>query len=469
MEILGKTVTQLRSLIEAKKLSKKEIFEYFLNRAKKHNEKLNAFLSLIDYESEINNSVTVQGEDALEGIPVAVKDNFNTKNVRTTAASKVLRNFVPPFNATVVRKILKKGGKILGKTNMDAWAHGSSTETSFFGPTKNPWDLSRVPGGSSGGSAAAVSAYLSPVAIGSETGGSIRQPAAWCGVIGFKPSYGRVSRFGLIAMASSTDSPGVLSLSVEDAALMLGVLAGKDKYDATTSSKDVPNYEEMLQADRKMVIGVAEDYLKEVDDSIKKAFEKVVAVFKKNGHSIKKIKLLDPKYAISVYTIIQRAEVSSNLARFDGIRYGEGRDSFGKEAKKRIMLGSYVLSEGYYDAYYLQAQKVRTKIIQDFSTAFKDVDLILSPVVPSVAMRLGEYKKYPFFGELIDRFNEPAAVAGLPAISFPVGLDKEELPLALQLIGNLFEEERVLQGAYFLEKKTNFFDVIKKGVERWKD
>jgi aspartyl-tRNA(Asn)/glutamyl-tRNA(Gln) amidotransferase subunit A len=460
-DILGKSVVELLDLLEKKKISSAELFQYFLRRIKKYNPKLNAFITILNDVQLIN--------QLDRKVPVAVKDNFCTKGVRTTASSKVLDNFIPPYESTVTRRLWENNFFLLGKTNMDAWAHGSSTETSDYGPTKNPWDLTRTPGGSSGGSAAAVAAYLAPVAVGSETAGSIRQPAAWCGVIGLKPTYGRVSRYGLIAMGSSLDCPGPLTRTVEDAALLLSVLAGKDPYDATTAEVDVPNYWESLKERKKMKIGVAEEYFDGVETEIKKGVFRCIDILKRMGHKIKKVKLLHPKYAISVYTIVQRAEVSSNLARYDGIRYGNNRHYFGEEAKRRIMLGTYTLSHGYYDAFYKKAQKVRQLIIEDFNRVFKDVGVIVSPTTPITALKLGEWEKYPFFGELMDVLNEPAAVAGLPAISLPVGLDSKKLPIGMQIIGRHFDEEGILNLAYQLEKETDFFGVTKTCLKKYKD
>ncbi len=451
MDLKGKTLTELKGLLKKKEISDVELFSYFTERIKKYDGELNSFLT-------INKG---------NGFPIAVKDNFLTEGIQTTAASKVLNNYISPYSATVVERLLQAGFAVLGKTNMDAWAHGSSTETSDYGPSKNPWDLTRAPGGSSGGSAVAVSAYLTPAAIGSETAGSIRQPAAWCGVIGLKPTYGRVSRYGVVAMGSSFDCPGPITLSVEDSALILEIIAGKDPYDATTSSKSVPQYSKSLERETMYKIGVPEEYLKNLEDSLRKRVLESIEVFKKMGHEIKTIKLLEPKYSISVYTILQRAEVSSNLARYDGIRFGNGRDFFGTEAKRRIMLGTYTLSHGYYDAYYKKAQKVRTLIIEDFKKAFKNVDFILAPTTPITALKLGEFEKYPFFGEMMDVLNEPAAVAGIPAINLPAGFDKENLPVGIQLMGNYFDEERLLNISHQFEKDTNFFDVIKEGVENY--
>jgi len=457
--LLGKSVTEILALIKNKKISSQEIIDYFLRRIEKYDQKLNAY-------------VTVNKSSNLSKIkvPIAVKDNFCTCGIRTTASSKVLENFVPPYESTVTKRLIESYFFILGKTNMDAWAHGSSTETSDFGPTKNPWDLSRCSGGSSGGSAAAVSSYLAPVAIGSETAGSIRQPASWSGVIGLKPTYGRVSRYGLIAMASSFDCPGPLTLTTEDAAFILRIIAGKDEFDVTTAQNAVPDYVKSLRKKKKFVIGITEEYLNGIDEEIKEAFYQLLKILEKLGHQIKKINLLSPKYSISVYTIIQRAEVSSNLARYDGIRYGNDRTFFGSEAKRRIMLGTYVLSYGYYEAYYKKAQKVRTLIIEDFRKVFQEVDMILAPTTPITALRLGEFEKYPFFGEMMDVLNEPAAIAGICAISFPFGLTKKEnLPIGLQLMGRWFEEENVLNLTYQIEKETDFLGVIKKGLKNYPD
>ncbi len=457
MKLLGKSLLELKKLLEDKEISNKELRDYFLKRVRKYNPALNSL-------------ITVSSEKAHPtGVPLAIKDNFCTKGIRTTASSKVLDNFIPPYESTVTQRLLNHGLSILGKTNLDAWAHGSSTETSDYGPTKNPWDLSRVPGGSSGGSAAAVSAYISPAAIGSETAGSIRGPAAWCGVVGLKPTYSRVSRYGVIAMGSSLDCPGPLTQNIEDAAYLLGIIAGKDLYDATTSSLPAQNYLKELNLKNKLTIGVTDEYFEGVDAETKRMVDKSIAIFKKNGHKIKKIKLLSPQYAISVYTIIQRAEVSSNLGRYDGIRYGNARNYFADEAKRRVMLGTYTLSYGYYDAYYKKAQKVRTLIIEDFKNVFKDVDVIVAPTMPTSAFRLGEFEKYPFFGELMDVLAEPGAVSGIPAISIPIGLDAKNLPVGLQIMGNYFNEQTILSLAYQFEKETNYFGVIKKGFANYKD
>lgn len=462
MELLGKTVKQLRDLIVKKEISIDEVSDFFVKRIEKYNPKLNVYLTTVKNEKKLE-----QGK--LYGIPLAIKDNFCTKGIRTTASSKVLDDFVPPYESTVTDRLKKSGALLLGKTNLDAWAHGSSTETSDYGPTKNPWDLSRSPGGSSGGSAVAVSAYLAPAAIGSETAGSIKQPASWTGVVGLKPTYGRVSRYGVVAMESSLDCPGPLTTNVEDAALILEVIAGKDPYDATSSAVKTVDYSKNLEKKEIMTIGISEDYFEGVDNETKGKVTDAIKIFEKMGHNIKKVKLISPKYAISVYTVIQRSGVSSNLGRYDGVRYGYERKEFGEEAKRRIMLGTYTLSAGYYDAYYKKAQKVRTLIIEDFKNIFKEVDVIIAPTTPITALKLGEFKKYPFFGELMDQLNEPGAIAGIPGINIPVGLDKNNLPVGAQILGNYFNEETILNLAYQFEKETDFFGVIKKGIKRYSD
>ena len=459
--LFGKSLIGLQNLIKDKKVTSQEVFDYFAKRSKKYNDKLNAYLTLTENANSLNGD--------LEGIPLAVKDNFCTKGIRTTASSKVLDNFIPQYESTVAKKLKEAGSSLLGKTNMDAWAHGSSTETSDYGPTKNPWDVTRAPGGSSGGSATAVSAHLAPAAIGSETAGSIRQPASWCGVVGLKPTYGRVSRYGVIAMGSSFDCPGPLTQTVEDSAYILKIIAGRDQFDATSSDEKVPDYESQMKEKKTYTIGIPEEYFEGLDKDVERKVNDSIEIYKKMGHSVKKVSLLSPKYSISVYTILQRSEVSSNLGRYDGIRYGNDRITFGQEAKRRIMLGTYTLSHGYYDAFYKKAQKIKTLIIQDLQRVFKEVDLIMAAPTPITALKLGEFEKYPFFGETMDVLNEAAAVAGTPAISVPCGLDSNGLPVGLQIMGNYFDEGNILNAAHQFEKETNFFDVIKKGREKYRD
>ena len=461
--ILGKSIIELQELLQKKVISTSEINSYFSKRIKKYDTKINSFVTTTDHASTNDNS----GE--LAGIPLAIKDNFCTKGIRTTASSKLLDTFIPPYNSTVVKKLIDNGAKILGKTNMDAWAHGSSTETSDYGPTKNPFDLTCVPGGSSGGSSAATAAYLTPASIGSETAGSIRLPAAWCGMVGLKPTYGRVSRYGVVAMGSSLDCPGPITRTVADAALLLRIISGYDMFDATSSKNTVEEYDKNLNLNKNITIGISDEYYENVNNEIKVATEKAIKILEKLGHNVKKVKLISPKYAISVYTIIQRAEVSSNLARYDGVRYGGNRSEFGSEAKRRIILGTYTLSHGYYDAFYKKAQKVRTLIMQDFEKVFKEVDVLIAPSTPVTALKLGEWEKYPFFGETMDVLNEPAAVAGIPAINIPSGLDSKGLPIGLQIVGSHFNETLLLQLAHQFEKETNFFDVTTRVLENYKD
>jgi aspartyl-tRNA(Asn)/glutamyl-tRNA(Gln) amidotransferase subunit A len=346
---------------------------------------------------------------------------------------------------------------LLGKTNMDAWAHGSSTETSDFGPTKNPWNSDHLPGGSSGGAAASVAADEAVAAIGSETAGSIRQPASWCGVVGLKPTYGRVSRYGVVAMGSSLDSPGPITKTVEDSALLLQVLAGVDPMDATTAPNDVPNYLSNINRDIKgLKIGVSDDYFEGVDEEVKAKINEGIKALEKLGASVKKIKLFSPKYSIAVYTIIQRAEVSSNLARLDGIRYGHDRSFFAEEAKRRIMLGTYALSSGYYDQYYNKALKVRTIIIDDFKKAFQDVDVIIGPTSPTTALPIGATEGQAMFGELADMLVEPSSIAGLSGINVPAGFSKNGLPIGMDIIGPQFGEEIVLRVGQSYERGTEW-------------
>ncbi|MFH1648568.1 MAG: Asp-tRNA(Asn)/Glu-tRNA(Gln) amidotransferase subunit GatA [Patescibacteria group bacterium] len=402
--------------------------------------------------------VKVFEERPLLGIPYACKDNFSTKGIKTTASSNVLKEYIPPFESTVTRRLNEAGAILLGKTNMDAFAHGSSTETSDFFKTKNPWDLNKVPGGSSGGSAAAVASDMCIFAMGSETAGSVRGPASWCGTTGLKPSYGRVSRYGVVAMASSTDSPGPLTKSVDDAALVLSVIAGKDPLDATSSPERTSNYLSEIQKFnlKGLKIGKPKSYFDlDLEYGVRQRVEEACDVFEKLGAEIVGMDLLSPKYSIAVYTILQRSEVSSNLARLDGIRYGNDRSNFGFEAKKRIMLGTYALSSGYYDAYYAKAQKVRTLVIDDFNKAFEKVDLLIAPSMPCVALDLGESEKSSMFGELMDVLTEPSSIAGICGISIPVGI-ADNMPVGAMLMANMHEEEKILGAAKVFQSSTDF-------------
>jgi len=448
------TISSLLNSYRAKKRHPKEVVEKLFAQLEKHNPKLNAYLTFNKLAIKEAAKIT-QFERPLAGIPIAIKDNFCTTGLRTTASAKLLDNFIPPYDATVITRLKQAGAIIIGKTNMDAWAHGSSTETSDYGTTKNPYDYQRVPGGSSGGSAAAVAAGLPPFAMGSETAGSIRLPAAWCGVVGLKPTYGRVSRYGVIAMGSSLDSPGPLTRSVADAALILQVIAGHDRFDATSSTEAVPNYLSPSTIKHKLTIGISDDYFEGVDKRVVEQFWAAMKIFEKLGHTLKKIKLINPKYSISIYTILQRAEVSSNLCRFDGIRFGHPRSAFSQQAKRRMMLGAFALSSGYYDAYYLKAQKARTLILNNFKEEFTKVDLIAAPTTPTPALKIGESENNPMFGEIMDQLVEASSIAGLPGISLPVGLTAG-LPVGIQLIGPWFSEKKLVDLSLEFEQETQF-------------
>lgn len=464
------TVEESRKKLDAKEISSVELTKACLDSIAKQEPDLHAFVtvlsedalksaSLADKELSLLTS-SFSLDKPLLGIPVSLKDNFLTKGTRTTASSKVLDGFIPPFDCTVTKKLKEAGAVIIGKNNMDAWAHGSSTETSDYGPTHNPWDLSKLPGGSSGGTAAAVSANEVIGGIGSETAGSIRQPASWCGVIGFKPTYGRVSRYGVVAMEASLDSPGPLSKTVRDSAIMLGVIAGHDVLDATTPDIAVPNYLADLSSNIKgLRIGLPKEYfMKESQAGINDMVMKSAKQLESLGATLVEVNLMDPKFGIADYTIIQRAGVSSNLSRYDGVRYGNDRTYFGKEAKRRVMLGSYALSSGYYDAYYKRAQQVRMLLKQDFDRIFSQVDLIMSPTAPSTALPIGSTLNEAMFGELSDLLIEGSSLAGLTAVNIPVGL-LGGLPVGAQIIGNHFQEQQVLNAAYAYEQKVNWKEI----------
>lgn len=446
-------IAQAQQGLRAKKFSSLELTKACLDQIHKGNPDLNVFLSINDNAEK--EAAKADINLPLGGIPIAVKDNFLTIGLPTTASSKVLENYIPSYESTVTQKLKQAGAVIIGKTNMDAWAHGSSTETSDYGPTLNPWDTQRLPGGSSGGSAAAVSADMCLAAIGSETAGSIRQPAAWCGVTGLKPTYGRVSRYGVIAMASSTDSPGPLTKTVADSAHILSLIAGHDPYDATTSPAPVPDYTRSQKLTSRLKIGFPKEYLQVIQPDILPQIMEAINALKQMGHDVEDMSLIHPKYSIGVYTIVQRSEVSSNLARYDGIRYGQGRSSFGSEAKRRIMLGTYALSSGYYDQYYAKAQKVRTLIIQDFQKAFSQYDLIIDPPSPTAALLLGAAAKSPMFGEMQDILVEPSSIAGLSGISLPAGLSNG-LPVGFGLIAPQFAEEKLLAVSAQFQQATNY-------------
>ncbi len=454
--------------LKSKKFSSRELLADCFTQIEKLDPQLRVFITIVKDEAlkkadEADVLISKDGENAfvakpLLGIPYVGKDNFSTKGIQTTASSKVLEGYIPPFESTVTKRLNDAGAILIGKANMDAFAHGSSTETSDFFTTLNPWDITKVPGGSSGGSAAAVAAHMCTFAVGSETGGSIRGPASWCGVTGLKPSYGRVSRYGIVAMASSTDCPGPVTKTALDSAFILKIIAGKDPLDATTTAEPVSNYfDEALKFSLKGVkIGRPASYFEiDLEDGVKEKVDKAIDVFKELGAEIVDVDMLSPKYAISVYTILQRSEVSSNLARLDGIRYGNDRTAFGFEAKKRIMLGTYTLSSGYYDAYYAKAQKVRTLIINSFNEAFEKCDLLIAPSMPCVALDVGESSNSPMFGELMDVLNEPSCISGNPGVTVPCGFYKG-LPVGVQIMGKMNEESAILGAVARYQEATDF-------------
>ncbi|KKT49178.1 MAG: Glutamyl-tRNA(Gln) amidotransferase subunit A [Candidatus Collierbacteria bacterium GW2011_GWC2_44_18] len=457
------TIKEVHEGYRSKSFSCVDLVKHFLSRIEKYNPKLNVFLALnpnaIAQAAAIDKEIAEKGIDReLLGIPMAIKDNFLTIGISTTASSHILEGYMPQYESSVTSKLLAAGAIFLGKTNMDSFAHGSSTETSDFGPTHNPWNPDKLPGGSSGGSAAAVSAQLATAALGSETAGSIRQPAAWCGVTGFKPTYGRAGRYGCIAMASSTDSPGPIAKTVADAALVAKVISGQDPFDATTSPAPVENYPTFLNnKDLKGVkIGMVKEYLlTDMRDDVKKLILDAAEKFRSLGAIVEEVSLMDPKYAIGVYTVVQRSEVSSNLARFDGIRFGHTRDSFCEETKRRIMLGTYTLSSGYYDAYYKKAQAVRTKMIDQFAEIFKTYDAVIGAVSPGPALSLGATKNQPMFGEMEDILVEQSSVAGLTSAGVPCGF-VDGLPIGLQITCDQFQESKALMIADCYQRNTDF-------------
>ncbi len=461
-------INGLKELIHAD--SSEEIVAEYLERIEAS--KLNAFITVAK-ESALLRAKEIDAEDndgALAGIPVAIKDNISTKGIQTTCASKILKGYIPPYDAHVIERLKDAGAVIIGKTNMDEFAMGTSTETSFFGVTKNPWDTDRVPGGSSGGSAAAVAADLSPIALGSDTGGSVRCPASFCGVVGLKPTYGVVSRFGLIAYANSLEQIGTFAASVRDVAVLLDVIAGYDVRDSTSVDSN-RGYLSALENDvRGLKIGVPHEYFGEgTDEHVEKAVWDAIHTLEDLGASRMDVSMPHTKYALSAYYIIAMSEASSNLARFDGMRYGlrledsdwhttssqVRGDGFGDEVKRRILLGTYALSAGYHDKYYLKALKVRTLIKQDFERAFRDVDVLIAPTMPYPAFRLGEKIDDPLSLYLADVDTVPINLAGVPSISVPCGFS-EGLPIGMQIIGKHFDEASVLRTAYLFEENTDF-------------
>ncbi len=459
------TLTETIQKLKAKEISHAELYRDIHDAIAEKNEQLNIYLAL---DPQAVAKAEKKLDTPLAGAPIAVKDNFLTIGLATTASSSVLAGFLPPYESTVSRKLRDAGGVIVGKTNMDAWAHGSSTETSDFGPTKNPRNPEYLPGGSSGGSAAAVAADMCVAALGSETAGSIRQPAAWSGVVGFKPTYGRVSRAGIVAMGSSLDSPGPMGKTVADTAFLLTQICGKDQYDATTSDIPGKDYGKSLKKGVKgMRIGICYiDHPKLAGTPVALAVKKAGTLFEELGahvemvalaQRIKKNTILTPDWAIGVYTVVQRSEVSSNLARYDGIRFGGDRSNFGEEAKRRIMLGTFTLSRGYADKYYTRAQQVRSLYIQNYHELFEHYDILISPTSPGFAQKLGATRGNPMFGELEDMLLEPSSIAGLAGMSVPCFHDPvTNLSLGLNVVGDQWQEEKVLRAAYAFEQNSDW-------------
>ncbi|TSC92593.1 MAG: aspartyl-tRNA(Asn)/glutamyl-tRNA (Gln) amidotransferase subunit A [Candidatus Berkelbacteria bacterium Licking1014_7] len=475
------TIDKIRRGLDRKDFSVVELIKSYISRAKKLNPKLNVFitenfdlaLEKARQADERRQKNEILGE--LDGVPVAIKDAICVKNILTTAGSKILQNYYPPYSATVIEKLESAGAIIFGKTNLDAFAHGSSTENSDFGPSKNPWDLSRVPGGSSGGSAVAVSASLAPAALGSDTGGSIRLPASFCGITGFKPTYGAVSRYGLIAMASSFDQIGPMASSAQECRQIFEVISGRDQRDATSFDvKDANNTNKKFNQLANMTIGLPKEYFTpfreksltgladEIDSDVKQVIKKAIAILQNQGAKIVNVSLPNSKYGLAVYYIVQPTEVASNLARYDGILFGKTREYFGQEAKRRIMLGTFTSSAGYVQKYYHTAQKVRELIKQDFDKVFEKVDMIISPVSPTPAFKFGEKVEDPLKMYLSDILTVPVNPAGLPAISAPAGFVKREgkdLPVGMQIIGAQKADYKILEVVEKYQEITDWHNI----------
>ena len=478
MQLYELTIHELRKLLDKGETTAAEVTESIYQRIKKVEPKVAAYLSLAEERAmEEAHGWDKQGfgdrTKPLAGVPLAVKDVICTKGIRTSCGSKILANFVPPYDATVVLRLKEAGCILLGKTNMDEFAMGSSNENSAFGPTRNPWNVKYIPGGSSGGSAAAVAADECIGAVGSDTGGSIRQPASHCGVVGFKPTYGRISRYGLVAFASSLDQIGPITKDVRDAALLLQAIAGYDQNDSTSVPREVPNYvQNLLEGLKGVTLGIPREYFIEgLDPEVERAVQNGIRTLEGLGAKSVEVTLPHTEYGVAAYYIIAPAEASSNLARYDGVKYGhrnrEGKtlmemyrrsrsQGFGAEVKRRIMLGTYVLSAGYYDAYYKKALQVRTLIRQDFLKVFEQCQVLVTPVAPTAAFPLGEKVNDPLQMYLSDVFTLPASLAGIPGISIPCGFTSAGLPIGLQIMAPHFEEGLALRVAYNLEQNTDF-------------
>ena len=480
MKLNELTITQAHDGLKKKDFSSVELTKACLDQIKKTEPIFHSFITLTE-KAALEQAKTVDHQadfsKPLTGVPVGIKDLFCTAGVRTTAASKILEKYTPPYSATAVQKLFDQQAVMVGKTNLDEFACGSSTETSYFGLTKNPWDVSRVPGGSSGGSAACVAASQTIYALGTDTGGSIRQPAALTGLVGIKPTYGRVSRYGVVAMASSLDQVGPITKTVEDAAIVLEQIAGVDSKDSTTVPRPVPKYSELIKRDIKgLTIGVPKEYfVAGMEPGVEKAVKAAIKQLEELGANIKEVSLPNSPYGLAVYYIIMPSELSSNLARYDGIRYGSPEPAhnlldqylatrakgFGAEIRRRIMLGTYTLSSGYYDAYYLKAQKMRTLIKQEFEKVFQQVDCLVGATTPGVAFKIGEKTADPLAMYLSDVLTVTANIAGIPAVSLPCGFAKPadgdvELPVGLQLLGKQFDEATILQVAHQYQQTTSW-------------
>ncbi|MDC0423305.1 Asp-tRNA(Asn)/Glu-tRNA(Gln) amidotransferase subunit GatA [Methylophilaceae bacterium] len=484
--MLNLSLQSLSSNLEKKTFSSLELSKFYLQRIKHHNPSLNAFITIDEEKSLLMASkadeLIAKGKKLpLTGIPIAQKDIFCSQGWTTTCGSKMLENFIAPYDATVIEKFNEVGAVNIGKTNMDEFAMGSSNETSYFGAVKNPWNLDLVPGGSSGGSAAVIAARLAPGATGTDTGGSIRQPASLCGFTGLKPTYGLVSRYGMIAFASSLDQAGPMAISAEDCSLMMNVMTGHDRRDSTSIERDKEDYGSKLNGSIKgLKIGIPKEFFGEgLDSSVQKVIDCAIDEYKKLGAEIIEISLPNNHLAIPVYYVIAPAEASSNLSRYDGVRYGfrtkeyddlmdmyfkTRQEGFGEEVKRRILIGTYVLSAGYYDAYYLKAQKIRRLISEDFTKVFKKCDVIMGPSAPSVAFKAGEKQEDPLAMYMQDIYTISTNLAGLPAMSIPAGF-VNHLPVGLQLIGNYFSEANLLNIAHSFQKNTDWHLQSAKGFE----
>jgi aspartyl-tRNA(Asn)/glutamyl-tRNA(Gln) amidotransferase subunit A len=482
MNLARKTIPELRKMLDSKEISVRELTNTVLQQVNQKENDLKSFITVFE-EKELTPAIDAAQKAIdngtatdLTGIPCSVKDIFNMVGTRTTASAKVLDNYIAPYESTVTDRLKNAGAIIVGKTNMDAWAHGSSTETSDYGPSHNPWDITRHPGGSSGGSASSVAGGQVPYSVGTETAGSIRGPASLTGITGLKGTYGRVPRYGVIAMGSSLDSPGPLTRTVQDAATVMKYISGQDSHDGTSIQETPLKIDLSARKDLKgMKIGISNDYFSgAIEPGVVARVKEALEVLKELGAEIREVEMLNPEYAVAVYTIVCRSEVTSNLARYTGTRYGtfktdpvrsvydvfmNNRSIFGFEAKRRSMTGSYVLSKGYYDKYYKKAQQVRTLIRKDYDRIFQDVDVFISPTVPTVAEVIGNAINNPLFGEMADLLICASAMAGVPGISVPVGLS-ENLPVGMQVIGPAKAEERICQVAHLYQSATEFHKLI---------